>query len=61
MALNIIPKNQDDLLILVQSMAGGLRGHETSLGVKQNTEEKMTAVVETLRAAEMAFGQSRKD
>ncbi|MBI5774441.1 MAG: hypothetical protein HZA89_11945 [Verrucomicrobia bacterium] len=61
MASNIIPKNQDDLLILVQSMVGGLRGHETSLGVKQNTEARMAAAAKTLRDAEMAFGQSRKD
>ncbi|MBI5772491.1 MAG: hypothetical protein HZA89_01965 [Verrucomicrobia bacterium] len=61
MAENIIPKNQDDLLALVHDMAGGLRRHETALGVKQNTASRMTAVADNLRGTELAFRQALAD
>lgn len=61
MASNIIPKNQDDLLALVHSMVGGLRRHETEIGVKQNTLARLTAVLDAMRAAELAFRRALAD
>lgn len=61
MSSNPTPDNNDILRALADHLADGCHTHETTLGIKQNTEAAMRAAIAALDAAETQLGLKRKD
>ncbi|MBL9129637.1 MAG: fibronectin type III domain-containing protein [Verrucomicrobiaceae bacterium] len=59
MASNRLPDKLDRLFSLAEDMSDGLHVHETSKGVKQNTESVVRPALAAARAAESAYGDAK--
>jgi hypothetical protein len=56
MASNELPKNRGPFLSLAADMIDGLHNHEAAIGIKQNTEAKLTGLLNGCGTAQSALG-----
>jgi hypothetical protein len=61
MALNPIPRNVSELLLMAEDAADGLTRLGVTLGVAQNTEAKVRADITALRTTQTAYEAERAD
>jgi hypothetical protein len=60
MASNEMPDNRAKLRTLAADMIDGLHDHEAAVGVKQNTEAKLSALLAASRTKQVLFQQAEE-